>query len=157
MLSHDKQGAREANANRLAKIKARASAAAVAASGGTFFVTAGGVGQPATPVGIGNTPTLILTATFTPKTSTNIHVRVNWKVTSDGTGGLSVRNPSSGAQPLNIPAVATTQATRTDDFFVVGVIGTPLTIDYELQGSVGAPGHLTIAAGGASMIVEEAP
>jgi hypothetical protein len=156
MLQHNMQGARDACAGGLAQARARASIGPAVATA-TVFIQAGGAGQPAVPVAIGAAPTTILTATVSTALGRRFRVTATWRVTSDGTAGLTVFNPNSLAAPQNVPAVADTEVTRTEVFIVqfLGALPATETINLQLQASVA--GHLTVAALGASMIIEPIP
>lgn len=126
-------------------------------------VQAGAAGQPATPLAIGNTPTLVLTKTVTPRVTGKFVVTVSYKVTGDGTGALTVA-PTIEAGAIPTPAyagatvnVSSNVGTFTTDSFECEVdgqtIGVATTFEFLLDGS--AAGHITVPTTGASMVVQE--
>jgi len=126
-------------------------------------VQAGTAGQPATPVAIGATPTLVLTKTITPEVTGKFVVIVSYKAASDGTAGLTIAPvleagnipiPVYAGPAINLPASVGTFVTDSFEVEVDGqTVGTPTTFELLLQAS--GAGHLTIVANGASMYLQE--
>jgi hypothetical protein len=168
MLSHDEQGARDANAAEIQAARARAAAAAVSDS--TYaLVTAGDVGQPS-PEPIGATATVILIQTKTPKLSGRFRMHAHYRVTSDGMATHTVTpqlayklhtDPGytilQTGETMNVPAVAgvvTTDSIDADHQGPPANVHPPVAYDFALILTADAPG-LTIALAGAQLEVQE--